>query len=102
MGAMAESMMAFAQPLLDQGDGSQNHAQFAMMIATVCWNLGITPDAQHDEFLAGIRNATKMNDEEFRVFRQEVIDPMVRRHRRMFPHLDPTQRQMLRNARSSG
>lgn len=98
MGAIGQAMAAFAQPLIDQTDGSPQQVQKAVTIATLCWNMAIVPDVEHDEFLNGMREAIRMSDDEFREFRQNVIDPMIRRHRQMFPHLCPRQhRQWLYN-----
>jgi len=101
MGAMADSVVGYAQVLIDQTDGSREQVQKALTLATVCWNLAILPEAEHDEFLAEMRETLQMEDEKFRAFRTDVIEPMIRRHRAMFPGLDPARRQMLRNGGES-
>jgi hypothetical protein len=99
MGAIAEGITAYAQPLVDQTDGSPKQVQAALTMAMLCWNLAILPDAELDEFLAGVRPSLKMDDEEFRAFRRDLVEPMIRRHREMFPRMDPTRKQMLQNTR---
>lgn len=99
MGAIADSVTAFAQPLLDRTDGSPEQLQTALSVAMVCWNAALLSDAQHDDFFAKMRGSLKMDDEEFCAFRREVVEPMIRRHREMFPTLDPTRKQMLQNVR---
>ena len=93
MGALGDAIGAYAQPLIDQTDGSAEQLQKAMSTAMLCWNMAIVPDAMRDDLLAGIRGTLNMPEEEFQAFRRDVIEPMVRRHREMFPGLDPTRRQ---------
>ena len=38
MGAIAEGIAAYAQPLLDQTDGSLEQLNNAMTISQLCWN----------------------------------------------------------------
>lgn len=97
MGGLGDSIGAYAQPLINQTDGSMEQVDKALSLAMICWNLATIPDAQHDEFLADMREGLQMDDEMFRAFRRDLIDPMIRRHREMFPAQDPTRRQMLRN-----
>lgn len=97
MGSMGDSIAAYAQPLMDRTDGSCEQAEKAMTIAMLCWNVAILPDAEHEEWLADMRKAFNGPDEEFAAFRRDVIEPMIRRHREMFPMMNPARRQMLRN-----
>ena len=39
MGAIAEAIAAYAQPLFDQTDGSIDKMNRAMAVAQMCWNL---------------------------------------------------------------
>jgi hypothetical protein len=87
MGVIAQGISAYAQPLVDQTDGSPDQIQAALSMAMICWNVAILPDAQHDEFLTSMRGSLKMGDEEFRAFRREIVEPMIRRHREMFPKM---------------
>ena len=55
MGLMAESMVAYAQPLLDETDGSHEQMQNAMSIAQMCWNLALLNEPEQEEMLASMR-----------------------------------------------
>jgi hypothetical protein len=44
-----------------------------------------------------MKESLHLSDEEFRAIRRELVDPMVRRHREMFPAMNPLRRQMLQN-----
>ncbi len=87
MGLMAESMVTYAQPLLDETDGSQEQMQNALSIAQMCWNLALLSGAEQEEMLASMRPALKMDDAEFAGFHQSVISPMIERHHEMFPNM---------------
>ena len=87
MGVIAESMVAYAQPLLDETDGSPEGMQRAFALAQVCWNLALLPDKERDEELAELRPSLQMDDDEFEDFRRSVVLPMVRRHHEMFPNI---------------
>ena len=87
MGAMAESMVAYAQPLLDETDGSHEQMQHALAIAQMCWNLALSSESEQEEMLARMRPALKMDNAEFAGFRESVIAPMILRHHEMFPNM---------------
>jgi hypothetical protein len=97
MGAFGDSIAAYAQPLIDQAHGSPENMEKALSLAMLFWNLAILPDAEHDDFLADMKESLHLSDEEFRRFRRDLVDPMVRRHREMFPAMNPQRRQMLQN-----
>jgi hypothetical protein len=99
MGALGDSIGAYAQPLIDQAHGSPENVEKALNLAMLFWNLAILPDGEHDGFLADMKTAFKMSDEEFRAFRRDMVDPMIRRHREMFPSMNPHRRQMLQNVK---
>jgi hypothetical protein len=44
MGALADSITAYAQPLLDGTDGSIEDLNRALALGQVCWNLAIMPE----------------------------------------------------------
>ncbi len=48
MGAIAEAIAAYAQPLFDATDGSVDEMNRAMAMAQMCWNLAILPDDQQE------------------------------------------------------
>ena len=87
MGVIAESMVAYAQPLLDETDGSAEEIQKAFTLAQVCWNLALLTKEERDAELAELRPSFPMNDGEFEDFRRSVITPMVQRHHEMFPNM---------------
>jgi len=87
MGAMAEAVVAYAQPLLEQTDGSADRVNTAFLLAQLCWNLALMPEQERDEALGAMRPTLKIDDGEFEVFRRSVVAPMILRHREMFPHM---------------
>ena len=93
MGAIADAIVAYAQPLLDPTDGSLDNMSRAMTVAQVCWNLALVPEERRDAAIEELKPGLQMTDEEFAGFRQHVILPMIQRHREMFPgmHVRSTQ-----------
>jgi hypothetical protein len=87
MGAIAEAFVAYAQPLLDQTDGSQEQMQKALTISQLCYNLALLPEDQRETMLREVRPDLNLDDEEFGAFRQSIVDPMIQRHHEMFPFL---------------
>ena len=65
MGAIAEAIMAYAQPLLDQTDGSEEQLNKAFTISQLCYNLALLPDDQRDTMLYEMRQTLGMEDAEF-------------------------------------
>ncbi len=84
MGAIAEAMVAYAQPLIDETDGSLDQMNRALAIAQLCWNLALFPEKERDETLARMRPTLMMDDAEFEAFRRSVVLPMIRRQHEMF------------------
>ncbi len=87
MGAIAEAIVAFSQPLLDQTDGSVEQLEKAMALSQLCYNLALLPEDSLDTTLGEMRPSLNMNDEEFDAFRRDIVLPMIRRHHEMFPFL---------------
>jgi uncharacterized protein YecA (UPF0149 family) len=85
MGAIAEAFVAYAQPLLDQTDGSEEELNKAFAISQLCYNLALLPEDQRETMLDEMRQDLGMDDAEFAEFRRSVVDPMIRRHEEMFP-----------------
>jgi uncharacterized protein YecA (UPF0149 family) len=85
VGAIAEAIAAYAQPLFDQTDGSLDKMNRAMTLAQMCWNLALVPADQRETAIDELKPGLKMTDGEFAEFRQQVILPMIRRHHEMFP-----------------
>ena len=87
MGAIAESMLKYAQPLIEATDGSQEEMQRALSVAQMCWNIALLPEPEQEEMLVEIRSMLGMGEDEFTKFRESVIGPMILRHQDMFPNL---------------
>lgn len=87
MGAIAEALVAYAQPLLDQTDGSEEQLNKAFAISQLCYNLAVMPEDRREEMLVEWQQSLEMDDREFDDFRHSVIDPMIRRHEDMFPRM---------------
>ena len=85
MGAIAEGIVAYAQPLLDQTDGSEEQLNKALTISQLCWNLALLPEDGQDQMLSEMRPSLHMDEDQFDEFRRSIIDPMIRRHHEMFP-----------------
>jgi hypothetical protein len=85
MGAIAEGIVAYAQPLLDQTDGSVEQLNKAMTISQLCWNLALLSEDGRDRMLSQMRPSLDMDEAQFGEFRRSIIDPMIRRHLEMFP-----------------
>jgi hypothetical protein len=84
---MGDSIMAYAQPLIHETDGSKEQMDLALALSQTCWNLAIMPEAARNEALREMGPGLKMGAEEFETFRRSIIEPMIRRHEEMFPGL---------------
>lgn len=107
MGLIAESVVAYAQPLFDATDGSLEQMQKAMGIAQMCWNLALLPESKQEAMLDDMRSAFEMDDAEFAEMRESIIAPMILRHHEMFPNMprpdsQPTTRPSSRELKSAG
>ena len=87
MGAIADGFVAYAQPLLDQTDGSVEQLNKAFAISQLCFNLALSPDDKRDTSLSEMRSSLKMDDEEFDEFRRSIVVPMIQRHEEMFSQM---------------
>ena len=87
MGALAEAIVAYAQPLIDQTDGSVEQLQKAFAASQLCYNLALLPDDKQEKAISELQSGMEMDDEEFALFRGCIIDPMIRRHQEMFPRM---------------
>ena len=99
MGAIAEAIVAYAKPLLDESGGTKEGINRAMALAQVCWNLALFPEDQRDATINKMKSSLSMTDEEFADFREHVVLPMIRRHWAMFPAMH--ERSMQRSTRTS-
>ena len=87
MGVIGESIAAYAQPLLDNTDGSTDQMNHALAIARLCWNLALMPEAERNEALREMGPNLEMGNDEFAAFRRTIVVPMIRRHEEMFPRM---------------
>lgn len=85
MGAIAEAFVAYAQPLIDQTDGSQEQISKALAISQLCYNLALLPEDSRDQALTKMKGSLEMDDDEFEDFRSVVINPMLQQYQEMFP-----------------
>lgn len=87
MGAIADAMSRFAQPLIDATDGSPEALQRALLLSQLCWNAAVMPEKSRAQFLANMEPPPNMDDEEFQALKRDVVMPMIRRHQEMFPQM---------------
>lgn len=87
MGAIAEAIAAYVEPLLDQTDGSTEQVNRAFALGQLCWNLALLPEEGRDEAIGQMQLTLQMDDDEFEAFRRSVIVPMIQRHQEMFPRM---------------
>jgi hypothetical protein len=87
MGAIAEAFVTYAQPLLEQTDGSHAELSKAFAISQFCYNLALVPDEKRETALSKMRATLEMDDEGFDAFRRTIVVPMIERHQQMFPRL---------------
>ncbi len=87
MGAIAEALVAYAQPLLDGTDGSEEELNRAFTMSQLCYNLALLPEDKREAELREMQPALQMNDAEFNAFRSTLVIPMIQRHQEMFPLL---------------
>jgi hypothetical protein len=85
MGAIADAIVAYAQPLLEQTDGSLEEMNRAFAMAQLCYNLALLPDDRRNAAITEMQPTLKMDDEEFEAFRCSIVLPMIQRHQAMFP-----------------
>jgi len=87
MGAIADAIVGYAQPLIDQTDGSLEQMDKALAISQACWNLSIMSEQERLSVLDGMRSSMEMSESEFADFERSVVLPMIRRHEEMFPRM---------------
>jgi hypothetical protein len=85
MGIIAERIVEFAQPLIDQTDGSIEQMNKALGLAQVCFNLALISAEAREKQIREMQTSFGMDDEEFEDFRQTLLIPMLQRHKKMFP-----------------
>ena len=84
MGAIADAVWAYAQPLLDDTDGSVEDVNRALSVSQLCWSIAMLPKEKRDESFRKMRPIVESYGEDFEEFRISVLDPMIQRHEEMF------------------
>ena len=82
----AQQMMDFAQPLIENSDGTADGFSKAMTMAMVFWNLAITREEAREEMMTAI--LSKDADPEVRSEFHVMAKLMIARHEAMFPELE--------------
>ena len=85
MGAIGEAFAAYAQPLLDQTDGSEEQAKKAFALSQFCFNVALVPEGSRESAISELKLSLGMDDEDFDEFRRSIVDPIIQRHEEMFP-----------------
>ena len=88
MGAIAQSIMKYAQPLLDKPDGSTEQLQAALTTGQLCWNLALMSEEDRNAFLDSMPPMPDMATEDLEIFKRMVVIPMIQRHKEMFPGMN--------------
>ena len=91
MGVIADGLAAYAKPLLDKHSSSLEQLQYAMMLAQICWNIAVTPEEKHESRILELQKTFQLSDTEFLEFRKDIVEPMIQRHKDMFPKMRPGQ-----------
>ncbi|MCC5848867.1 MAG: hypothetical protein JJU29_12325 [Verrucomicrobia bacterium] len=84
---IAEMIVAYAQPLIDNTDGSIKEMELAITIAQTCWNLALLPEEAQKKALNEMGPELDMDEEEFADFRESILIPMIQRHKEFAPRI---------------
>lgn len=83
----------YAQLLVDRTDGSPAQIEAAHTVAMICWNAAMLGPAKEDEYLKEMGTAALgMTPDELHIATKNTFKPMIRRHREMFPGMDPAKK----------
>jgi len=63
MGAIADAIVEYGRPLLDQTDGSQEQMSKACALTQFCFNLALLPDESREDAINDFRSRTEMDDD---------------------------------------
>lgn len=88
MGGIADAMMKYAQPLVDNTDGSPEQLQGALSMSQLCWNLALMSEAERNAFLDSMPPMPNMAAEYLEIFKRTIVGPMIQRHHEMFPGMN--------------
>ncbi|WP_182865699.1 SEC-C metal-binding domain-containing protein [Rhodopirellula sp. JC639] len=84
MGAIGDAITAYAQPLIDETDGSREQVQGALNLAMMCWNIGILPQEKQQSAIDALAEEFGLDDAEFEDFKESMLGPMLLRYKQMF------------------
>lgn len=84
MGAIADTIMKYAQPLLDATDGSPQQLQNALTLSQLCWNMALMSEADRNLFLDNMPPIPNMAPADLENFKRTIVGPMIQRHQEMF------------------
>jgi SEC-C motif len=87
MGAISDAVWAYAQPLLDDTDGSDEDLNWALSLSQLCWNLALLSKEKREQSIEEMRPMLLEAGADFEEFRTSVLGPMIQRHEEMFPRL---------------
>ncbi|WP_157605121.1 hypothetical protein [Schlesneria paludicola] len=87
MEGIAEELVDYIKPLIDQTDGSMEQVKQAAAMGQLCYNVALLSDDGLEKRLDKTRESLQMDEVEFEEFQRSVLVPMIQRHREMFPHL---------------
>ena len=85
MGVFADAISAYAQPLLEQSDGSREGLQKALNLSALCYNIGTRPEPERAKLISQLKDDLGMSEEDLEELRSSVIQPMLVRYDKMFP-----------------
>jgi len=84
MGAMAEAMVQYAQPLIDATDGSIEQLNKALSLSGVCFSLACVSEEAREQMLSEMKVDHKLSDDELESFRSTILMPMLQRYNSLF------------------
>jgi hypothetical protein len=76
MGANADAMSRFAQPLIDATDGSPEDLQRALSLSQLCWNLALIPEGKREQFPADMQPILGFLAQTAEYVQQHISDDM--------------------------
>ena len=72
MGAIADAVWAYAQPLLDDTDGSVEDMNWALSLSQLCWNLALLSKEKREQSIEEMRPMLLEAGADFEEFRTSV------------------------------
>ncbi len=87
MGINIAKLEEYAEPLLNGCGDDPDKVEYALHLASICWNLSLKPEEEWEDILEIIRQGVHLNVHQFEDFKEDILFPMVQRRRDMFPRL---------------